>query len=189
MGSLFLEIAAGVAIVGIIAAANYVNRRRSNHLKSVTVTEHGKREKLHVAEGITLSASGLQLKGREVSDEEMAAIKAERNRARREWRALSKEKQGEILSERRQSDDLARCAKSMSIGITHAIWLYSGAPCCEDPKDRSLQDARRDAAHKAADGQRYEIATGMLLDGKWVHPGQEPGCKCSSKSVIPALEN
>jgi hypothetical protein len=70
-----------------------------------------------------------------------------------------------------------------SLGIKHAIWLYSGAPCEIDPKKATGQDA----AHKTANGKPFDVSKGMLLNGKWTWPGVEPGCRCASKSVIPGF--
>jgi hypothetical protein len=75
-----------------------------------------------------------------------------------------------------------------SHGIKYAIWMYSGAPCQVNPKKPSAKDIRQDAAHRAADGKRFEVAKGMLLNGQLTMPGREEGCKCASRSIIPGLE-
>lgn len=75
--------------------------------------------------------------------------------------------------------------QQQSLGITEAVWLYSGAPCEMDPKKPS---GHQDAAHKAANGKRYKIAEGMFLDGKYTWPGYEDGCRCVTKSVIPGFD-
>ena len=73
------------------------------------------------------------------------------------------------------------CGRQISLGITHAIWLYAGAPCMVNLKKPTDQDIQQDAAHRAADGKEFEIAKGMYLNGKWTWPGFEPGCKCISR--------
>lgn len=78
--------------------------------------------------------------------------------------------------------------RQVSSGIKYAIWVYSGAPCHVNPKKPSAKDTRRDAAHRAADGRRYEVAKGMLLNGRLTMPGREDGCKCVSRSIIPGLD-
>lgn len=75
-----------------------------------------------------------------------------------------------------------------SLGIEYAVWLYSGAPCFKNPKNPSQADIRRNTAHKAADGKRFKLSRGLLLNGKWTRPGQQDGCRCSSRSVIPGLD-
>jgi hypothetical protein len=45
-----------------------------------------------------------------------------------------------------------------------------------------------DIAHKAANGQKYDPDKGMLMNGKWSWPGQERGCRCLAKSVIPGFD-
>jgi hypothetical protein len=75
-----------------------------------------------------------------------------------------------------------------AIGVKHAIWLYSGAPCQIDPKHPSPEDIRQDAAHRAADGVRFEATQGLLVEGKWIYPGQLAGCRCAARAVIPGLD-
>jgi len=74
------------------------------------------------------------------------------------------------------------------LGITHARWVYSGAPCVPHPKSATDDQWKVDAAHKAADGKTYEVSKGMKLAGVWVRPGQLEFCKCVSRSIIKALE-
>ena len=78
--------------------------------------------------------------------------------------------------------------RQLSVGIKYAIWMYSGAPCQANPKNPSAKDIRQDAAHRAADGKKYGVGKGMLLNGKWTLPGREIGCKCASGSIIPGLD-
>ncbi len=54
------------------------------------------------------------------------------------------------------------------LGITHAIWLHSGGGLTPRP------------AHVAFNGQKFEIAKGAFLEGKWTWPGVEIDCKCVS---------
>lgn len=75
-----------------------------------------------------------------------------------------------------------------SLGITHAKWLYANAPCMRHPNHPSVAEVKRDAAHCAANGKRYEINKGLFVDGKWTWPGVDEGCKCVSRSIIPGLE-
>jgi len=75
--------------------------------------------------------------------------------------------------------------RQSSIGITHAIWMYANAPCMRNPRRPTAADIRQDSAHRAADGKRYEIAKGLLVDGKWTWPRVGLGCKCVSRSVLP----
>ncbi|MVW80186.1 phage head morphogenesis protein [Bordetella sp. 02P26C-1] len=62
------------------------------------------------------------------------------------------------------------------LGITHARWRHSRAG--KQPRKSHLQ----------ADGEIYEVARGMFLDGKWIRPGEEPNCRCVSQSIIPGFE-
>jgi hypothetical protein len=78
--------------------------------------------------------------------------------------------------------------RQTSLGITNAKWLYANAPCMRDPFHPTDAEVQRDAAHKAANGKRYEISKGLFVDGKWTWPGAEDNCKCISRSIIPGLE-
>jgi hypothetical protein len=78
--------------------------------------------------------------------------------------------------------------RQVSLGITHAIWLYPNAPCMKNPKQPLASDIQQDTAHRSVNGKRYEVAKGMFVDGKWTWPGVEEGCKCVSRSVISAFE-
>jgi hypothetical protein len=73
------------------------------------------------------------------------------------------------------------------LGITHAIWLYANAPCMVNPTHPTDADRKQDAAHKVANGKRFEIGKGLLIDGEWTLPRSKKGCKCVSRSVIPGL--
>lgn len=75
--------------------------------------------------------------------------------------------------------------RQKSLGITQAIWMYANAPCMVNPRKPTKEDLRRDAAHRKANGKCFNIEKGMYLNGKWTWPGREPGCKCSSRSVLP----
>jgi hypothetical protein len=78
--------------------------------------------------------------------------------------------------------------RQISLGIKYAIWEYSGAPCQVNPQKPSAKDILQDKAHKAANGKRYEVAKGMLLNGRLTMPGREKGCKCFSRSIIPGFD-
>ncbi|MDY6948408.1 MAG: hypothetical protein SXG53_22135 [Pseudomonadota bacterium] len=79
--------------------------------------------------------------------------------------------------------------RATELGLTHAIWMYSNAPCMEDPKAPSEKDLRRDAAHKAADGKHYRITEGLRVGGRRIWPGDEDGCRCVSRTVVPGFED
>jgi hypothetical protein len=78
--------------------------------------------------------------------------------------------------------------RQASLGITHAKWMCSNAPCMRDPVHRMVADVQQDSAHRLANGTRYEISKGLFVDGKWTWPGVEEGCKCSSRAILPGLK-
>ena len=63
-------------------------------------------------------------------------------------------------------------ARRQELGITEAIWLHSHAG--KEPRP----------SHVAANGKRFDVSKGMYLDGKWVQPGEEINCRCTSRAVI-----
>jgi hypothetical protein len=75
------------------------------------------------------------------------------------------------------------------LGITHATWMYANASCMVNPSHPTDADRKQDAAHQAANGKRFEIGKGLLIDGEWTLPGRGKGCKCVSRSVVPGLES
>ena len=83
-----------------------------------------------------------------------------------------------------RATSLMQRERQTALGMTHGIWLYSGAPCIVDLERPSDRDIRQDAAHKAADRKEFQVAKGMFLNGKWTWPGADPGCKCVSRSKI-----
>jgi hypothetical protein len=97
---------------------------------------------------------------------------------------MAKRRAAEIaLSLNNTATALMNRENQQKLGVTQAIWLYSGAPCEMDPKKPGSQDA----AHKAANGKHFDVSKGMFLDGKWTWPGVELGCRCASKSIVPGF--
>lgn len=63
-------------------------------------------------------------------------------------------------------------ARRQELGIKKAIWMHSAA--AKEPR----------LSHVKANGKEFDVDKGMYLDGKWVLPGQEINCGCTSKAVI-----
>lgn len=63
--------------------------------------------------------------------------------------------------------------RQMELGITDAIWMHSHAG--KTPR----------LSHVAANGKQYKIAEGCLIDGKYILPGTEINCRCTSRCVLP----
>ncbi len=61
------------------------------------------------------------------------------------------------------------------LGITEAIWIHSHAG--KHPR----------LSHVAANGKKYNVAEGMLIDGKRIWPGTEINCRCVARSIIPGF--
>ena len=80
---------------------------------------------------------------------------------------------------------LMNIESSLSLGLTEAIWVYSKAPCMYDCKRPSEADLQQDADHRALDGKKFDIRTGVKVGETYIWPGSKEGCRCSSRSVLP----
>lgn len=65
----------------------------------------------------------------------------------------------------------------LDAGITHAIWKHS-----------KISRVPRES-HLAANNTVYDIAKGNEIDGKFIHPAEEPGCNCYSAPFIPGIHS
>lgn len=63
--------------------------------------------------------------------------------------------------------------RQMELGIIEAIWMHSHAG--KNPR----------LSHVAANGKKYKIAEGCLIDGEYIQPGEEINCRCTSRPVLP----
>ncbi len=63
--------------------------------------------------------------------------------------------------------------RQLELGITKAVWMHSHAGKTPRP------------SHVAANGKEFDVANGMYLDGKWIQPGEEINCRCTSRSILP----
>lgn len=64
-------------------------------------------------------------------------------------------------------------ARREELGITEAIWRHTGS--AKEPRQ----------SHVRANGKRYKVNEGLLIDGKYIYPGQEINCGCTSMAVLP----
>lgn len=76
-----------------------------------------------------------------------------------------------------QATAVMTAARQKDLGITEGIWRHSHAGKMPRP------------SHLKANGERFEIAKGMYLDGKWTLPGTEINCRCTWSPVIPGFDN
>ena len=66
-------------------------------------------------------------------------------------------------------------ARRVDLGLYEAVWMHSGAG--KHPRPSHLKAGKEKL--------KFDIRQGAYLDGKWVLPGQEINCRCSSKTILP----
>ena len=89
---------------------------------------------------------------------------------------LTKSKRGAIAHTLGQTaSTFASIHRQLDLGIEKAAWRHSGAPC----------KASLDETHRSLDGKIYLLTEGLLVDGRYVWPGIEEGCRCTSTPVLP----
>lgn len=71
--------------------------------------------------------------------------------------------------------------RQQELGITQARWRHSGAG--KHPRPSHVAASHDDGGK----GKLYDVAKGCEIDGKYIWPGTEPGCRCTGQSVIPGL--
>jgi SPP1 gp7 family putative phage head morphogenesis protein len=65
--------------------------------------------------------------------------------------------------------------RMQELGIKEALWQHSSAGRHPRP------------SHVAVNGQRYDVAKGMLIDGEFIHPGEPINCRCVARAIIPGI--
>jgi len=73
----------------------------------------------------------------------------------------------------RKATAVATRANQLDVGIKEAEWMHSGG----GRKPR--------LSHVAANGKRYDVERGCLIDGEYILPGELVNCRCSCRSIIP----
>lgn len=66
--------------------------------------------------------------------------------------------------------------RSTELGLDEGKWRHCGGG--RHPRQE----------HVKADGRIYKIAKGCLIDGRYVQPGEDPGCGCRQQQIIPAYK-
>lgn len=72
-----------------------------------------------------------------------------------------------------KANSVVNRARQLELGLTDAVWMHSHAGKTPRP------------SHVAANGKRYKIAEGCLIDGEYVQPGEKINCRCTSRVVLP----
>lgn len=70
-------------------------------------------------------------------------------------------------------------ARRLSVGITEAEWVHSGGGV----------HPRQSHVKAGAERRRYDIRKGCEIDGEFIMPGELPNCRCTSRAIIPGLDD
>lgn len=81
------------------------------------------------------------------------------------------------LDQNNKATERMHDARRLDLGLTEAVWQHSAAG--KEPRPK----------HVAFSGKRYDIRKGAPIGdkGQFVHPGEEPRCRCVSRTVIPGF--
>lgn len=66
-------------------------------------------------------------------------------------------------------------ARRVELGLFEAIWIHSGAG--REPRPSHVKAGK--------DKRKFDVREGCLIDGKYILPGTEINCRCSSRTVLP----
>lgn len=72
-----------------------------------------------------------------------------------------------------KANSVVNRTRQLELNITKGIWQHSHGG--KEPRQ----------SHLAADGGEFDIATGKLIDGKYIMPGEEINCRCTWRPVLP----
>lgn len=67
-------------------------------------------------------------------------------------------------------------ARQTALGIEEGFWMHSHAGKTPRP------------LHVKANGKRFNIKKGMLIDGEYILPGEKINCRCTWRPIIPGFE-
>ncbi len=76
-----------------------------------------------------------------------------------------------------KATSVMQVARQTSLGITEGIWHHSHAGKVPRP------------SHVRANGTKFDLSKGLLLDGEWLLPGEAINCRCTWSALIPGLQN
>lgn len=66
-------------------------------------------------------------------------------------------------------------ARRVELGLFEATWQHSGGG--KDPRPSHVKAGK--------DKQKFDVREGCLIDGKYILPGTEINCRCSSRTILP----
>ena len=68
-------------------------------------------------------------------------------------------------------------ARRVELGLFEAEWLHS----------RGGKHPRESHVKAGADRLRFDVRKGAYIDGEYILPGYLPGCRCTSRIVLPTI--
>ncbi len=64
-------------------------------------------------------------------------------------------------------------ARNVSLGIKEGVWMHRSGS--KEPR----------GSHVAANGKKFKLSEGLMIDGEMIFPGQKINCNCTFRPVIP----
>lgn len=77
-----------------------------------------------------------------------------------------------------KATDAIQTVRAQQIGARYAYWQHFSA---------GQKTFRQSHVH--ADGWKFDITKGCLINGKRIMPGEEPNCRCGKRLILPGMED
>lgn len=70
-------------------------------------------------------------------------------------------------------------ARQAELGLKKGIWVHSSGG----------KHPRPDHVKAGKDRLRFDLTKGAYIGGRWIHPGEEPNCRCTWLVIIPGFDD
>ncbi|CEF54611.1 phage head morphogenesis protein [Acetobacter ghanensis] len=70
-------------------------------------------------------------------------------------------------------------ARQTELGLKEGIWVHSSGG----------KHPRPDHVKAGKDRLRFNLTKGAYIGGRWIHPGEDPNCRCTWSVIIPGFDD
>lgn len=88
------------------------------------------------------------------------------------------------LDQSNKANSTVENARRIQIGISEAEWMHSGGG--KHPRPEHVKAGRERRRYNIREGCPIKNEKGVV---EYIQPGYKPGCRCVSRSVLPAVKN